>query len=236
MILFRAAAKQIARRHGLSGSFMCRPGLPNLFSSGWHLHQSLIARKGGAQRFRRRRARRPLHARPGFSRRPAGARPRSRRFHHADRQRLQALPRLFTLAPDRAIWARDNRGVMLRVLGEPGDPATHLENRVGEPAANPYLYIASQIHAGLDGIASAQARSRTRGRYALRDRGAALPKNLGEALAALTRRPGVPQRLRRRLHRLLRPHQRSRIRPLHDRRRQRGRRHRWEQNEYFDLF
>ena len=42
MILFRAAAKQIARRHGLLASFMCRPGLPNLFSSGWHLHQSLI--------------------------------------------------------------------------------------------------------------------------------------------------------------------------------------------------
>jgi glutamine synthetase len=42
--------------------------------------------------------------------------------------------------------------VMVRVLGAPGDPATRLENRVGEPAANPYLYIASQIAAGLDGI------------------------------------------------------------------------------------
>jgi glutamine synthetase len=43
--------------------------------------------------------------------------------------------------------------VMMRVMGEPGDPATHLENRVGEPLANPYLYMASQIHAGLDGMA-----------------------------------------------------------------------------------
>src|SRR6201996_2190310 len=42
MILFRAACKQIARRNGCLASFMCRPGLPNLFSSGWHLHQSLI--------------------------------------------------------------------------------------------------------------------------------------------------------------------------------------------------
>ena len=42
---------------------------------------------------------------------------------------------------------------MVRVLGAPGDPATRLENRVGEPAANPYLYIASQIAAGMDGIA-----------------------------------------------------------------------------------
>ena len=41
---------------------------------------------------------------------------------------------------------------MLRVLGAPGDPATRIENRIGEPSANPYLYILSQIVAGLDGI------------------------------------------------------------------------------------
>jgi glutamine synthetase len=54
-----------------------------------------------------------------------------------------------SMAPIQAIWARDNRGVMVRVMGAPGDPSTHLENRVGEPLANPYLYLASQIHAGL---------------------------------------------------------------------------------------
>ncbi|MBN9164295.1 MAG: hypothetical protein J0I07_25250, partial [Myxococcales bacterium] len=32
--------------------------------------------------------------------------------------------RSYSLAPDRAIWGRDNRGVMLRVLGGPNDPAT----------------------------------------------------------------------------------------------------------------
>src|SRR5262249_20983231 len=57
-----------------------------------------------------------------------------------------------SLAPDRATWAHDHRGVMIRVLGAASDPATRLENRVGEPAANPYLYIASQIVAGLAGI------------------------------------------------------------------------------------
>ena len=45
--------------------------------------------------------------------------------------------------------------VMLRVLGGLGDPATRIENRVGEPAANPYLYAASQIIAGLAGIEGA---------------------------------------------------------------------------------
>ena len=75
--------------------------------------------------------------------------------------------------PIRAIWARDNRGVMVRVLGQPGDPSTHLENRIGEPAANPYLYMASQIYAGLDGIAH-KLRSGPVGRYAVRDQGAAV--------------------------------------------------------------
>src|SRR5262249_25807057 len=54
--------------------------------------------------------------------------------------------------PDRAAWSAGTRGAYIRVLGGPGDPATHLENRLGEPAANPYLYMASQLIAGLDGI------------------------------------------------------------------------------------
>src|SRR5262249_45732230 len=60
-----------------------------------------------------------------------------------------------SLAPDRASWCYDHRGVMIRVLGAPGDEATRLENRSGEPAANPYLYILSHIVAGLDGIENA---------------------------------------------------------------------------------
>jgi glutamine synthetase len=74
--------------------------------------------------------------------------------------------------------------VMVRALGQPGEAATRLENRVGEPAANPYLYVASQIHSGLDGIArrldpgpSADTPYETVA--------ALLPKNLEEALTAL---------------------------------------------------
>ena len=92
--------------------------------------------------------------------------------------------RTYSLAPDRAIWGRDNRGVMIRVLGGPGDAATRLENRVGEPAANPYLYMASQIVTGLDGMPrkldpgpSADTPYETPAPL--------LPKSLEEALAAL---------------------------------------------------
>jgi glutamine synthetase len=92
--------------------------------------------------------------------------------------------RSYSLAPDRAIWGRDNRGVMIRMLGGRGDPATRLENRIGEPAANPYLYMASQILSGLDGVdrkldpgPSADTPYETKA--------ALLPKTLREAVVAL---------------------------------------------------
>jgi len=49
-------------------------------------------------------------------------------------------------------WAMENRGALVRVQGSPGDASSHVEMRLGEPAANPYLYMASNIAAGLDGI------------------------------------------------------------------------------------
>src|SRR5262249_59572050 len=51
MVLFRSAVKQIARRHGYHATFMCRPKLPNVFASGWHLHQSLVSHADGKNAF-----------------------------------------------------------------------------------------------------------------------------------------------------------------------------------------
>uniref|UniRef100_E6VDC7 Glutamine synthetase catalytic region n=1 Tax=Rhodopseudomonas palustris (strain DX-1) TaxID=652103 RepID=E6VDC7_RHOPX len=150
MVLFRAAVKQICRRHGYHATFMCRPRIPNVVSSGWHLHQSLVARDGGRNAFMS-----DSDVLSDFGRHYlAGL------MTHARAATVFTTPtingykryRSYSLAPDRAIWGRDNRGVMLRVLGGPGDKATRIENRVGEPAANPYLYMASQILSGLDGV------------------------------------------------------------------------------------
>ena len=60
--------------------------------------------------------------------------------------------RPYSFAPDRVTWAIENRGALVRVQGSPGDLSSHVEMRLGEPAANPYLYMASNIVAGLDGI------------------------------------------------------------------------------------
>jgi glutamine synthetase len=88
------------------------------------------------------------------------------------------------LAPQSVLWGRDNRGAMLRMIGECGDAACRIENRIGEPAANPYLYMASQIHAGLDGIERGlKAPPATDAPYG--PSAARLPTSLGEALEAL---------------------------------------------------
>ena len=152
MTLFRSAVKQVARRHGYHATFMCRPKMPNLMSSGWHLHQSLVSRESGENAFMSNREGEPLSA--------LGRAYMAGLLEHARASSAFSTPtingykryRSYSLAPDRVIWGRDNRGVMMRALGGPNDPATRLENRVGEPAANPYLYIASQVLAGLDGV------------------------------------------------------------------------------------
>ena len=51
MILFRSAVKQICQRNGYHATFMCRPRIPNVVSSGWHLHQSLVHIDNGSNAF-----------------------------------------------------------------------------------------------------------------------------------------------------------------------------------------
>jgi glutamine synthetase len=152
MLLFRTATRQLCRRMGYLASFMCWPKLKGLYPSGWHLHQSLVDANSGVNLFAPDSADRSLS--------PAGMGYLGGLLHHALATTVFANPtvnayrrfRANSLAPDRLSWGCDHRGVMLRVLGDVGDPAARIENRIGEPAANPYLYFSSQIIAGLDGI------------------------------------------------------------------------------------
>lgn len=151
MVLFRSSVKQVARRHGHHASFMCRPRLPKVMSSGWHLHQSLLSRADGGNAFA---------AADGAPLSPVGLHWLGGLLAEAQAASAFTTPtingyrryRPHSLAPDRALWGVDNRGVMLRVLGH--GATTHIENRAGEPAANPYLYLASQVVAGMAGLAA----------------------------------------------------------------------------------
>lgn len=185
MLLFRSATKQLCRRQGLLASFMCKPGLPGVYSSGWHLHQSLLDPATGDNLF--------AHPEGSDLLSDIGRQAIGGLLEHAAAlsvfsnptvngyKRLNANP----LAPNRALWSYDNKAAYLRLVGGGAEPATHIENRSGEPAANPYLYMASQIEAMLDGLARGLDPGEPRtDPYAQTDK-PLLPMSLMEALAAV---------------------------------------------------
>ncbi len=193
MVLFRNSVKQALRRAGYHASFMCRPPFPNIMSSGWHLHQSLLDAKTGRNVFRREApAEGTTLSDAGFTLSKTGEHYLAGLLAHGRGMAAFCTPTVngfgrfqpHALAPQSVLWGRDNRGALLRVLGGCGDEATRIENRIGEPAANPYLYVAAQIHAGLDGMErKLQAPPATDAPYGAQ--GAKLPTSLGEALEAL---------------------------------------------------
>ena len=152
VVLCRTAIRQICRRHGYLATFMSRPVGADTASTGWHLHQSLVDLESGENAFVPRDGGAVLSS--------TGRRYLGGLLRHAPAAAVFTTPtingykryRPFTLAPDRIVWGVDNKGAMVRAVGGPEDPATRLENRSGEPAANPYLYMASQLVSGLDGI------------------------------------------------------------------------------------
>lgn len=152
VLLLRSAIKQLCRRNGYHATFMSRPAFPNAFSSGWHLHQSLCSSETG-------------NAFAGAEDEllsDVGRHWLGGLLEHARACSVLSTPtvngykryRPDSFAPDRISWAEENRGALVRIAGGRGDASTHIENRVGEPAANPYLYLASQIISGRDGLAN----------------------------------------------------------------------------------
>ena len=117
MVLLRSAVKQVCRRQGYHATFMCRPALPNVFSNGWHLHQSLIDKKTGSNAFQ------PASDTELLS--PVGMHYAAGILAHSAAACVFTTPtingykryRPNSLAPDRAVWGRDNKGAMLRVIG-----------------------------------------------------------------------------------------------------------------------
>ncbi|AYY15337.1 glutamine synthetase [Actinobacteria bacterium YIM 96077] len=176
MLLFRTQIKQACRRRGFHASFMTLPRLESFDSSGWHLHQSVTSTKTNLNVFAT-----SGDAQDGIS--PEGQAYVEGLLSHARELCLLSLPTVtgyrrlapqFTLSPTSNNWRFEDRSAMVRVLS--GGSSTHVENRIGEPCANPYLAIASQLHAGLEEMTS--------GTPANRSTYPALPTSLREALDA----------------------------------------------------
>jgi glutamine synthetase len=144
---YKTYAKEIASQHGLLLSFMTKP-FTGLSGSSSHLHMSLWE---GARNVFWDAGTSSLT--PGFRHAIAGL------LEHA--AGLNALlgptvncPKRYrkgTYAPASVTWGFENRSVAVRVKAGRGDH-THIENRLGSGASNPYLAFAGLLAAALDGI------------------------------------------------------------------------------------
>ncbi|MBE0548662.1 MAG: glutamine synthetase, partial [Rubrivivax sp.] len=193
LVLFRSGVRQALRRAGYHASFVCRPPFAGAIASGWHLHHSLVDAEGHNVMRRDAAAGDAGSARHWLS--DTGAHWLAGLLAHASGMAALCAPSIVAysryrgsvMAPQAALWGRDNRGAMLRVVGTPGGHDMRIENRLPEAMANPYLAIAAQVWAGLDGLARRlEPGPATASPYAGAAASAALlPASLGQALDAL---------------------------------------------------
>jgi glutamine synthetase len=145
---YKTYAKEVAAQHGLLASFMTKPFIDASGSSS-HLHMSLY---DGARNIFWDADKGELT--PEFGWAIGGL------LEHAAALNAFLGPtvncakryRKGTYAPASVTWGFENRSVAIRVKAGRGD-ATHIEDRLGSAASNPYLALAGMLVAMLDGIA-----------------------------------------------------------------------------------
>ncbi|WP_347267762.1 glutamine synthetase family protein [Paracoccus sp. (in: a-proteobacteria)] len=147
-VLVKNGIKEIALLNGMAATFMAKYDHRHAGSSS-HVHQSLM--QGGANVFFDPAAEHGMSALMRHY--MAGL------LEHASDVTIFLAPYVNSykrfcvgmFAPTRAVWSTDNRTAGYRVCGE-GTRGVRVECRVGGADLNPYLAMASQLAAGLDGI------------------------------------------------------------------------------------
>ena len=186
---FRFVVKYVAQTFGLTASFMPKP-IYGQNGSGMHTHQSLF--RDGENAFWDKDAEwelstTALHYIGGLLRHARGITAITNPLVNSYKRLVPGYE-----APVNVAWSMRNRSPMIRIPDRRG-AGTRVELRIPDPAANPYLALAVQLAAGLDGIATkADAREpvntniwdmsyRERRRLRIDD----LPRNLEEACSEL---------------------------------------------------
>src|SRR5437762_2093021 len=186
---FRFIVRNVAYRHGFLATFMPKP-IFGQNGSGMHTHQSLFRK--GSTTFHDPEA--PWELSDVALSYIAGLLTHARGFCAVTNPLVNSYKRLVPgyEAPVNVAWSMRNRSPMIRIPDRRGT-GTRVELRIPDPAANPYLALAVQLAAGLDGIATkADAREpvntniwdmsyRERRRLRIDD----LPRNLEEACSEL---------------------------------------------------
>ena len=176
VVMFRSLVKQLATRHGYLASFMAKPFI-DLGGNGFHLHYSLwsegqnIFSDGGRLNDTGR------HFLGGLQKRMVETSICGAANVNSYRRRVP-----YSFCPTTASWGMDNRTVALRVI-EGSDSATRIEKRDAGADCNPYLLMATDIAAGLDGIEERQGPTKiTTGDAYSDSHDEALPTTLADAI------------------------------------------------------
>jgi glutamine synthetase len=154
LIFFRYMVHMVAHQAGLAATFMPKP-FANLTGSGLHLHSSLWDAESGAELFADPRDARGLGLSPLAYQYIGGLIAHGRAMAAVTCPTVNSYKRMGVGAPaSGATWAPayvtyggNNRTQMLRV-----PEGGRVENRACDGSANPYLAMAVQLAAGLDGI------------------------------------------------------------------------------------
>ena len=177
VVMFRSLVKQLAARHGLNATFMAKPFIEES-GNGFHLHYSLWSE--GKNIFADASKLNDLgrHFLGGMQQRMAEASICGAATVNAYRRR-QPL----SFCPVNASWGLDNRTVALRVI-EGSDSAVRIEKRDAGADCNPYLLMAADIAAGLDGIeGKTEPTAITTGNAYEDDNASPIPLDLADAIS-----------------------------------------------------
>lgn len=182
--LFRLMAREVVAKRGYLLTFMPKP-LSDRGGNGLHVNLSMAAGSGGN-----------AFADPAQE---DGLSALARQciagllHHHRSMSALLAPTvnsyrrlRPASLAGYWANWGYDHRGVTVRIPGERG-PATRIEHRLGDGAANPYVAAATALHAARLGVEQGYAlpAAETGDGLETVDTDVCVPENLGAALDVL---------------------------------------------------
>jgi glutamine synthetase len=146
-LLMRQVVRALARDEGLVASFMPKPRT-DLPGNGLHVHLSLLGSDGTEAI--------PEPGSDGLS--PTGRHAIAGLLEHADGLAALAAPTTNSFrrlqpgswAPAHRCWGFGNRAALVRVPGRGG--GRHLEFRLGDATANPYLLAVGLLAAILDGL------------------------------------------------------------------------------------
>src|SRR6202162_4366106 len=147
---FRFIVKKVAMDHGLHATFMPKP-IFGVNGSGMHTHQSFLDSKGNNvfydPKAKYQLSKTALYYTGGILR-------HAKSFVAVTNPLVNSYKRLVPgyEAPVNVAWSMRNRSPLIRIPDRRGT-GTRCELRMPDPSANPYLALAVQLAAGLDGIA-----------------------------------------------------------------------------------